>query len=240
MSSILIEPGYKVGDPLGNFQRVTEVQFEAHPDGTATELVFDTGGNYFQAWYGPEQQYSTREPRGNLRWLYNSTMPVAVPYVPGMLEVRTIESVRGFEYFPVRIDPAREWEYYDFLVAFFEEMVADPMPAVVLEHDVIYRPDVDEGFRSCDQPWCGHLYSGRYAPRNADELEVAWRLLWTGCQRFRPVIAPAALEILYGIGGPRRTWRQVGDVLSMGLAAEGWERHLHELPVEHLQRSDGS
>src|SRR5690242_16929872 len=57
---------------------------------------------------------------------------------------------------------------------------------MVLEHDVVCRPDVVEQFESCPEPWC--LFS--YDNMCCEPCREAWRNM-LGCTRFRAELIAA-------------------------------------------------
>lgn len=98
---------------------------------------------------------------------------------------------------------------------------------LVLEHDVICRPDVLEGFETCAESWCLHRYS------NHDWSDAeAWRNA-IGCTRFRRELIAAVPDAVANIEPQHRDWRNVCDGIGSNLRAAGFSHHWHEPPVTH-------
>lgn len=84
---------------------------------------------------------------------------------------------------------------------------ADGESFVVIEHDVVCRPDILEGFESCPEPWCAHRYADMCHPECAE----AWANM-LGCTRFTADVIAAVPDAVTSITNPAfRNWHNVCD-----------------------------
>lgn len=122
---------------------------------------------------------------------------------------------------------------------------------VVIEHDVVCRPDIIEGFDGCPSPWCAHKYDGMCH----ESCSEAWAN-HLGCTRFRKEIMAAVPDAVSSITNPEyRDWHNVCDGIggayreqthpgALYLAAQeglgntlrdaGYTHHWHAGDVDHL------
>lgn len=98
----------------------------------------------------------------------------------------------------------------------------------VIEHDVVCRPDVVEGFEDCPEPWCIHGYD----PYCHIECREAWRNA-LGCTRFRRELIEAVPDAVASIPLERWDWHNLCDGLGDNLRAAGATHHWHDPPVLH-------
>ena len=97
----------------------------------------------------------------------------------------------------------------------------------VIEHDVVCRPDVVEGFASCPEPWCLHRYSN-HDPGDSE----AWRNA-LGCTRFRRELVRRVPAAVSSIPEQHRDWHNVCDGIGTKLRGAGFNHHWHEPSVLH-------
>ena len=108
---------------------------------------------------------------------------------------------------------------------------------VVLEHDVVCRPDVVEAFENCPEPWCVFGYADICHPHCME----AWRNE-LGCTRFRAELIRAVPDALDGTplgnnGLPITwDWKNLCDGLGNNLRAKNYTHHWHYPAVEHHHR----
>lgn len=102
---------------------------------------------------------------------------------------------------------------------------------VVLEHDVVCRPDVLESFAGCSEPWCLYNYAPECTCGNPDCRE-AWRNA-LGCTRFRSELMEAVPDAMSSIPPDNWDWHNVCDGLGNNLRAAGFTHHWHEPAVYH-------
>lgn len=96
-----------------------------------------------------------------------------------------------------------------------------------IEHDIVCRPDILDGFASCPQPWCLHSYSNH----DAAQAE-AWRSA-LGCTRFRKELVRAVPDAVSSIPEQFRDWRDVCSHIGANIRAAGFTHHWHHPPVVH-------
>ncbi len=99
---------------------------------------------------------------------------------------------------------------------------------LVLEHDVVCRPDVIAELDACPEPWC--LYG--YDPYCHEECREAWRNA-LGCTRFRAELLAAVPDAVTSIPRGYWDWHNVCDGIGHNLRAAGFTHHWHGPPVRH-------
>ena len=101
---------------------------------------------------------------------------------------------------------------------------------VLLEHDIVCRPDIIEAFESCEHPWCTFVYDNLCHPecREAYQNQL-------GCTRFTSEIV-RAVPWAFDMPEPERLWQRVNEGLGADLRAAGFGHHWHEPAVEHLHK----
>lgn len=114
---------------------------------------------------------------------------------------------------------------------------------LVIEHDVVFRPDVLEQFDDCPQPWCLFGYLNMCHP----ECREAWANA-LGCTRFRNEVIQACPDAVSSIPEPLRNWNYLCDHIAgnktNGVPCEQtpdglrgqFSHHWHEPHVEHITR----
>lgn len=116
---------------------------------------------------------------------------------------------------------------------------------MVLEHDVVCRPDVIASFDECPEPWCLYPYAPE-CPCGNPQCREAWANA-LGCTRYRKELIEDVPDALTAIprdmpdGLPCWEWHNVCDGLGAQLRAAGYTHHWHEPAVEHhrLVQRDG-
>ena len=109
-----------------------------------------------------------------------------------------------------------------------------------IEHDVVWRPDIEHAFEACEHPWCTFVYSDICHPEPYED-----RLGWhpscreayrdqLGCTRFRRELVRAVPDAVSAIAEPLRHWARVNEGLGANLRAAGYGHHWHEPVVKHL------
>jgi hypothetical protein len=102
---------------------------------------------------------------------------------------------------------------------------------MVLEHDVVCRPDIIAEFDACPEPWCAFGYANMCHP----ECMEAWRNL-LGCTRFRAEIIAAVPDAVTSVDPKYYDWHNMCDGVGNNLRAAGFTHHWHYPPAEHTQR----
>lgn len=92
-------------------------------------------------------------------------------------------------------------------------------PFVLVEHDIVLRPDTIERLSDCVHQWCAFTYL--QAPGEP--------VSGLGCVKFIPTV-PLHLEA--GWGDP--IWQNVDATVAGLLHAAGWRVHEHKPPLRHL------
>lgn len=116
---------------------------------------------------------------------------------------------------------------------------------LIVEHDVVCRPDVIDQLEECPEPWCAFRYTDFCHPA----CQEAWANM-LGCTRFRAELIRATRDAVSSIPGPLRDWHNLCDHLAGdktngvptplrvgSVRAAGFSHHWHEPPVEHLTRN---
>lgn len=105
---------------------------------------------------------------------------------------------------------------------------ADGDTFLVVEHDVVCRPDVIAEAAECPEPWC--IWG--YDPYCHEECREAWRNA-LGCTRFRAELMVAVPDALSSVPPSGWDWHNVCDGLGNNLRAAGFTHHWHGPPVRH-------
>jgi hypothetical protein len=148
-------------------------------------------------------------------------MRVVIPYT-----ARHLETIAGApenaEWFDVSVDNEAYWRLLG-------ELWLGEDDLLIVEHDIVCRPDVIEGMLTCPKPWCAHGYDNMCHP----ECMEAWRNA-LGCTRFRREVMVAVPDAISAIPPGRfRDWHQLCDGVGNRLRAEGFTHHWHEPAVHH-------
>jgi hypothetical protein len=146
---------------------------------------------------------------------------VVVPYTEKHPEVLAALAGSDLQAFKVG-DDDRYWKLLKKLWTKGEDFI-------IVEHDIVIRPDTISGFDECPEPWCVAPYP--FAHRLCAGL---------GCVRFRKELLRDFPEIMDEVDKrehPRfpgkRNWRTLDSCIRELLWARGIERCWHD-PVGHL------
>ena len=141
--------------------------------------------------------------------------------------------------------PAAEWHdvsadgdaYWRLLC----DVWSDGESFLIVEHDVVCRPDVLEQVEACPEPWC----TFGYEPICHPECLEAWANM-LGCTRFSADLIAAAPDAVSSIPPELRDWHNLCDHLAGdkvngtpaplrpgSLRAAGFTHHWHTPPVTH-------
>lgn len=162
-------------------------------------------------------------------------MRIAFAYTE--LRTRVVEALSEFPYELVARNVSSSDEaYWRFVRDEWERGGA----FMVVEHDIVIRPDVWRSFAACEEPWCVYPYLMRFG-------EVAPAL---GCARFSSALVsgePDLLEVVGHISEPGyrlqdhsrpRTWRRLDTRIRQVLEERGYRWCVHAPRVEHLIAGD--
>jgi len=163
-------------------------------------------------------------------------MRVLVPFT-----ARHIETIAGAPANAEWVDVSRSsTAYWETLCEFWNS--GDDL--LIIEHDVVCRPDVIEQLEMCPEPWCAFGYSDMCHP----ECMEAWANAF-GCTRFRKELMAAAPDAVSSIPeGYGRDWHNLCDYVSgmpwlnpemrpQCLRARGFWHHWHYPAVRHHKMS---
>lgn len=123
------------------------------------------------------------------------------------------------------------------------DLWAYPEDLLVIEHDVVCRPDLIAAFDACPEPWCTAKYDNMCHP----ECQEAWANQ-LGCTRFRAELIAATPDALTSIPEDQRDWHNLCDSIAgnkvggmpaptreRSVRAAGFTHHWHEPGVQHNQ-----
>jgi hypothetical protein len=144
------------------------------------------------------------------------------------------------EWVDVSCDPHAYWRLLDRVWA---ECVDSGDSLMVVEHDVVCRPDVIEQFETCPEPWCVFGYT----PICHERCREAWANM-LGCTRFSAELIAACPNALSTIPPELRDWHNLCDHLAgdkvngvpaaslrtHSLRAAGFSHHWHTPAVHHI------
>ena len=165
--------------------------------------------------------------------------------------VRNLETVEG-------APPDAEWHdvsgdshnYWRLLCGLWERSVGTGDDLLIVEHDVVCRPDVVEQFESCDCDW--GVFG--YQPICHEACQEAWANM-LGCTRFTGRLIRACPDAVSGIPGPvrkgaaddLRDWHNLCDSIAGdkvggmptplrpgSLRYAGFSHHWHAPAVHHV------
>lgn len=103
---------------------------------------------------------------------------------------------------------------------------------LIVEHDIVCRPDCVEQVQSCPELWCPFAYDDMCHP----ECMEAWRGA-LGCTRFRKELIAAVPDAVASIEERYRHWLYMGGALAVILTDAGFDHHWHEPAVHHHHMS---
>jgi hypothetical protein len=144
--------------------------------------------------------------------------------------------------------------YWRLVCSLWERSLASGEDVMILEHDVVCRPDVVVSFESCPEPWC----TFGYTPICHESCLEAWANM-LGCTRFRAELIATCADALTSIpdewfpmpNSPtphdRRRWTNLCDEIAGNkiggvdqpslrpgsVRAGGYSHHWHRPPVRH-------
>lgn len=123
---------------------------------------------------------------------------------------------------------------------------ADGETFTVVEHDVLWRPDVVEQFEACPQPWCVFGYT----PICHEACLEAWANM-LGCTRFTAELIAACPDAVSSIPEEQRDWHNLCDSIAGnkvggmpaplrpgGVRTAGFAHHWHKPGVQHISWED--
>jgi hypothetical protein len=152
-------------------------------------------------------------------------MTVLVPFT-----ARHVDTLAG-------APPDAEWVYVGETAHSYWECLSEYWERgedlVIIEHDVVCRPDVSQAFASCLEPWCIFPYDNH----DAAEAE-AWRNM-LGCTRFRRELVRAVPDAVSSIEPQHRDYHNVCDGIGNHLRAHGATHHWHSPAVVHHRMAIG-
>jgi len=183
-----------------------------------------------------------------------SAAPLPGPSRAGELEVRVIipfthrhreteeAAPADAEWYDVGADPHAYWRL-------LRDVWADGGTFLIVEHDVVCRPDVLASLATCPEPWCAFPY----ADMCHWECMEAWANT-LGCTRFSAEIIAACPDAVSSLREELRDWRNLCDHIAGdkvdgtptvtlrpgSLRAAGYTHHWHFPAVvhHHMGRND--
>jgi hypothetical protein len=147
-------------------------------------------------------------------------MRVVIPYT-----ARHPDTVAGApsnaEWFDVSEDRYAYWRMMC-------EVWADGEGFLVVEHDVVCRPDILVQIEACPEPWCAFPY---------DDM-CHWECMeaWSntlGCTRFATELVRAVPDAVTAIYDQQRQWLNLCDYIGANLRRVGYTHHWHFPAVRH-------
>ncbi len=187
-------------------------------DGSTAKIVVDPSGLQTVVLHAAREDGPPLGTSG-----YTSPFPVYIPHT-----VRHPQTALGAPENATWVDVSQSPNAYYAALAHWWERGETFM---VLEHDVICRPDVIEEFDACPEPWC--LYG--YTEICHRECMEAWRNA-LGCTRFRKELIDAVPDALASVPRENWDWHNVCDGLGNNLRAAGFTHHFHEPWVSHHRK----
>lgn len=212
-----MQPLYNVGESTAfgyvpSAFTVVEVEQVERDDGVVVETMIDSGNN---------------------RTVMVRT-PVDVEYHPmgherhgGVLIPYTVINESTKQAAPVDAEwadvSATDHDYWRLLCDLWEPSY----DLKICEQDVVWRPDIDETFDACPEPWCAFPYDN-HSPQDAE----AWANM-LGCTRFRKELMAAVPDALKSVEERFRDWHYLCDGIGKNLRAAGYTHHWHAPAVVH-------
>lgn len=153
--------------------------------------------------------------------------------------------------------PGTEWhdvghdneDYWRLMCRVWGECAKSGYDLLILEHDVVCRPDIIEQFESCPDPWCLFGYDDFCHP----ECAFAWKNAW-GCTRFRHELIAKTPYAISSIPSGFRDWHNLCDhvagdkmhgvdtidIRPHSIRSYGFDEHWHMPPPvhHHMGRND--
>jgi hypothetical protein len=169
---------------------------------------------------------------------------VVIPHAGRRHPLVDAAAPEGTEWYDVGGDDLAYWRL---MCELWEQCRDSGDDLLVLEHDVICRPDVVEQFEACDCNWGAFGYSSMCHRECLD----AWANL-LGCTRFRNELIRAVPDAVSAISRPEHLdWHNLCDGIggnhpkmpgyspdeNWGLRAAGFTHHWHWPAVDHLDRN---
>jgi hypothetical protein len=116
------------------------------------------------------------------------------------------------EFIDVGGDPYNYWRL-------FTHLWDGGRPFILVEHDIVVRPDTVFDLESCGTPWCAYTY--HEAPGEP--------VSGLGCAKFHPSWGPLDLG-----GMPEPIWQNVDTTVAGLMHQHGWQVHEHGPWLRHL------
>ncbi len=151
---------------------------------------------------------------------------IALPYT--RLHPKVVQALTGWDVAFVDVSGSDE-AYWELLASLW----AKGRTFVVIEHDIVVRPDTLDALLECHEPWCsfqvpyvGRVYAG------------------LSCAKFSASLIARHPDALERVGEmsdedhPAGHWCRLDSWLQTVLNPGGEEMHVHGPPLEHLR--DGS
>lgn len=133
-------------------------------------------------------------------------MATIVPFVPGMLEARTLAWADENDALPIVLSCADPTDYWDLLASWwFVHSSGEDGPLVVVEQDVLPADGVVDDMAACPELWCSSPY----------QLGTGvWLDEGLGCTKFSADLMAAHPDLM----------ARVGEIDDDGLPAKDWHR----------------
>lgn len=150
-------------------------------------------------------------------------MSVIVPFVPGMLEAKTLEWADANGALPIVLSCSNPEDYWDLLASQWKHWSAGES-IVVVEQDVLPADGVVEDMLSCPRPWCSSPY----------RLGTGvWLDEGLGCTKFSAKLTARHPDLMARVGEidddglPAKDWHRLDVRIARVLTQLGYKVHAH-------------
>ena len=138
-------------------------------------------------------------------------MPIAVTYPEAIKAL--VKWVAPAELVNVTGD---DYAYWDLFLRLWRE----GKPFIIVEHDIVIRPDTVSDLANCGAPWCAYTY----------HEEIGEPVTGMGCTKFEPRGRALHTEDLFH----DTIWQNVDTTVAGLLTELGWKVHEHGPWLRHL------
>lgn len=223
-----MQPLYKIGENtafgyLPSSFTVANIEQFVREDGGVTERMWDSGNNSTSMDRGPyrddPEYHPIKHPPRN--------GGILAPHAAILERASSRASLpEATEFVDVSGDVGDYWRALcDYWQSDFDLKIC--------EHDVIWRPDIDESFDSCPEPWCVF----KYCEHSEGDAE-AWANA-IGCVRYRKELIADIPNAVVDVEPRFRDWHYLCDGLGQNLRKYGYMHHWHGVVHHQCRSHDG-